>query len=57
MVTIKYRKYRNDFMQSDETETFRTLKDLQDWLFDKYKGSYDYGLHFTDPDKSTLDDL
>lgn len=58
MITIKYRKYRNEYIQSDETASFRTLKELQDWIFDKPKGDYnEFNIHFTDPDKSPLDDL
>ena len=57
MVTIKYIEYHNDRYMPDKTECFSTLKQLQDWIFDQQKGSYDYGLWFTDPDKKKVEDL
>ena len=54
MITVKYTRYRNDYDRKAETKSMYSLEDLADWLFGKCKGSYEYGMYFTNPDDNRL---
>ena len=49
MITVSFTAYHNDYNQHDCSEQFSSLKELQDWLFNKCRNGV-RGLHFTDPD-------
>lgn len=51
MLTVKYKKYYNDFLNKQEIKRFFSLKELEDWLFDMVPGSYDsFRIFFINPD-------
>ena len=52
MIRVKYKKYYNDFRNSQEVKSFYTLDEVADWLFEMVPGAYSKSsLFFINPDK------
>lgn len=51
MYRVKYKKYYNDYRNSQEIKSFYSLEELADWLFEMVNGKYNNSsLYFVDPD-------
>lgn len=52
MIKIEYEKYRNDYDKVHLSQTFNSLKDLEEWMFGllKQPASADYAMYFPKKD-------
>lgn len=44
MLNVKLERYLNDFCRKDETKSFASLSELENWIFDQMQ--QDYPKHF-----------
>lgn len=54
MIKVKYEKYYNDYIRTDEFKTFNSLEDLANWLFGLVKGEYKKSMWFIDPNSKHI---
>ena len=50
MIVVDYELYTNDFCRSVKRETFRSLNDFENWIFENCDGDYKEKISIPDPD-------
>lgn len=50
MITVTYKLYNCDYDKKIEKRTFYSMKEVEDWLFEKMTGNLKDAAYFMDPD-------
>ena len=55
MITVTYKLYNHDYDKKIEKKTFYSMKEVEDWLFEKMTGNLKNAAYIMDPDKKVKD--
>ncbi len=50
MITVTYKLYNHDYDKKIEKKTFYSMKEVEDWLFEKMTGNLKDAAYIMDPD-------